>query len=192
MISQAFSYLPSSSFQHSARATPLSLFRNLQSSWLSWCTFDGPFRCHLKHVKGKSPGSAESKDANSKWVSSGSCKKPRRGAEFRKVFGYKKEVKNGNGEFEKKVRLLWWTSYKPSFITVDLSNKIVNHVTPNDFIELPFCVDLKLKGRPLPSVTLKNFYCIVLLILHLPRWLFLRNWNTWLLIEITNSNTLFS
>ena len=42
---------------------------------------------------------------------------------------------------------------KPSFITVDLSNKIMNHMTPNDFIELPFSVDLKLKGRLLPSVT---------------------------------------
>ena len=81
---------------------------------------------------------------------------------------------------------------KPSFITVDLSNKIMNHVTPNDFIELPFRVDLNLKGRLLPSVTLKNFYCIVLLILHSPLGLFLRNWNTWLLTEITNSNTLFS
>ena len=49
---------------------------------------------------------------------------------------------------------------KPSFITVDLSNKIMNHMTPNYFIELPFRVDLKLKGRLLPSVTLKNFYCI--------------------------------
>ena len=28
---------------------------------------------------------------------------------------------------------------KPSFSTVDLSNKIMNHVTPNDFIELPLC-----------------------------------------------------
>ena len=28
---------------------------------------------------------------------------------------------------------------KPSFTTVDLSNKIMNHMTPNDFIELPFC-----------------------------------------------------
>ena len=25
---------------------------------------------------------------------------------------------------------------KPSLITVDLSNKIMNHMTPNDFIEL--------------------------------------------------------
>ena len=64
---------------------------------------------------------------------------------------------------------------KPSFITVDLSNKIMNHMTPNDFIELPFRVDLKLKGRLLPSVTLKNFYYIVLLILHSPLGLFLRN-----------------
>ena len=64
---------------------------------------------------------------------------------------------------------------KPSLITVDLSNKIMNHMTPNDFIQLPFRVDLKLKGRLLPSVTLKNFYCIVLLILHLPLELFLRN-----------------
>ena len=64
---------------------------------------------------------------------------------------------------------------KPSFITVDLSNKMMNHVTPNFFIELPFRVDLKLKGRLLPSVTLKNFYCIVLLILHSPLGLFLRN-----------------
>ena len=126
-------------------------FRNFQSSWLSWCTFEGPFRYQLKHVKEKSPGSAESKDANS------------------------------NG-----------LSIKPSFFTVDLFNKIMNHVTPNDFIELPFRVDLKLKGRPLPPVTLKTFYCIVLLILHSPLGLFLRNWNTWLLTEITNSNTLFS
>ena len=29
-------------------------------------TFEGPFRCQLKHVKGKSPGIAESKHANSK------------------------------------------------------------------------------------------------------------------------------
>ena len=28
---------------------------------------------------------------------------------------------------------------KPSFITVDLFNKIMNHMTPNDFIELPLC-----------------------------------------------------
>ena len=26
---------------------------------------------------------------------------------------------------------------KPSFSTVDLSNKIMNHMTPNNFIELP-------------------------------------------------------
>ena len=32
----------------------------------------------------------------------------------------------------------------------------MNHVTPNYFIELPFRVDLKLKGRLLPSVTLKK------------------------------------
>ena len=43
---------------------------------------------------------------------------------------------------------------KPPFITVDLFNNIMNHVTPNDFIELPFRVDLKLKGRLLASVTL--------------------------------------
>ena len=49
---------------------------------------------------------------------------------------------------------------KPSFITVDLSNKIMNHMTPNDFIELPFRVDLKLKGRLLPSVTLKTFIAL--------------------------------
>ena len=64
---------------------------------------------------------------------------------------------------------------KPSFITVDLSNKIMNQMSPNDFIELPFGVELKLKGTPLPSVTLKNVYCIVLLILHSPLGLFLRN-----------------
>ena len=45
---------------------------------------------------------------------------------------------------------------KPSFSTVDLSNKIMNHVTST-------------------SVTLKNFYCIVLLILNSPLGLFLRN-----------------
>ena len=45
---------------------------------------------------------------------------------------------------------------KPFFITVDLSNKIMNLMTPNDFIQLPFRVDLKLKGRLLPSVTLKK------------------------------------
>ena len=28
---------------------------------------------------------------------------------------------------------------KPSFITVDLSNRIINRKTPNDFIELPLC-----------------------------------------------------
>ena len=28
---------------------------------------------------------------------------------------------------------------KPSFITVDLSNKIINHMTPNDFIVFPLC-----------------------------------------------------
>ena len=28
---------------------------------------------------------------------------------------------------------------KPSFITVDLSTKIMNHMTPNDLIELPLC-----------------------------------------------------
>ena len=66
-------------------------------------------------------------------------------------------------------------SNRPLFSTVDLSYKIMNHMTPNDFIKLPFRVDLKLKGRLLPSVTLKNFYCIVLLILHSPLGLFLRN-----------------
>ena len=45
---------------------------------------------------------------------------------------------------------------KPLFITVDLSYKIMNHMTPNDFIELPFRVDLMLKGRLLPPVTLKK------------------------------------
>ena len=64
---------------------------------------------------------------------------------------------------------------KPSFITLDLYTKIMNHMVPNDFIDLPFSVDLKLKERPLPSVTLKNFYCLVLLILHAPLGLFLRN-----------------
>ena len=44
-------------------------------------------------------------------------------------------------------------SNRPLFSTVDLSNKIMNHMTPNDFIELPSPVDLKLKGRLLPSVT---------------------------------------
>ena len=93
---------------------------------------------------------------------------------------------------ENSSRLMDFLSNRPLFSTVDLSYKIMNHTTPNDFIELPFRVDLKLKGRLLPSVTLKNFYCIVLLILHSPLGLFLRNWNTWLLTEITNSNTLFS
>ena len=46
-----------------------------------------------------------------------------------------------------------FVSFKPSFITVDLSNKIMNHMTPNNFLELPFSVDLKLKERLLPSVT---------------------------------------
>ena len=74
------------------------LFRNFQSSWLSWCTFEGPFRYQLKHVKEKSPGSAESNDANSKWVSSGSWKQPRRGAEFRKVFEYIEAQNAWDGE----------------------------------------------------------------------------------------------
>ena len=81
------------------------LFRNFQSSWLSWCTFEGSFRYQLKHVKEKSPETAELKDANSKWVSFGFWKQPRRGAEFRKVFE-NIEAKNGSGEFEKKVRLV--------------------------------------------------------------------------------------
>ena len=47
---------------------------------------------------------------------------------------------------------------KLSFITVDLPTKMMNHMTPNDFIELPFSVDLRLKGRLLPSVTLKKTF----------------------------------
>ena len=47
---------------------------------------------------------------------------------------------------------------KLSFITVDLSTKMMNHMSPNDFIELLFSVDLRLKGRLLPSVTLKKTF----------------------------------
>ena len=112
------------------------LFRNFQRLWLSWCTFEGPFRYQLKHVKGKSPGSAELKDANSKWVSSGSWTEPRRGAEFRKVFEYR-EAKMGTVNSKRKFVSFNGLPIKPSFSTVDLSNKIMNHVTPNDFIEFP-------------------------------------------------------
>ena len=90
-------------------------------------------------------------------------------------FSNTKKRKMGTVNSKRKFVLFNGLPIKPSFITVDLSNKIMNHVTPNDFIELPFRVDLKLKGRLLPSVTLKNFYCIVLLILHSPLGLFLRN-----------------
>ena len=66
----------------------------------------------------------------------------------------------GTGNSKRKFVSFNGLPIKPSFITVDLSNKIMNHMTPNDFIELPFRVDLKLKGRLLPSVTLKTFIAL--------------------------------
>ena len=66
MISQAFSYLPSSSFQHSAKATPLFFVICRAHDCLDALPMDRFGALQSKHVKGKSPGSAESKDANSK------------------------------------------------------------------------------------------------------------------------------
>ena len=68
-------------------------------------------------------------------------------------FSNTKKRKMGTGNSKRKFVSFNGLPIKPSFITVDLSNKIMNHMTPNDFIELPFSVDLKLKERLLPSIT---------------------------------------
>ena len=70
----------------------------------------------------------------------------------------KKKRKMGTVNSKRKFVSFNGLPIKPSLITVDLSNKIMNHMTPNDFIQLPFRVDLKLKGRLLPSVTFKKTF----------------------------------
>ena len=54
-------------------------------------------------------------------------------------FSNTKKRKMGTGNSKRKFVSFNGLPIKPSFITVDLSNKIMNHVTPNDFIELPLC-----------------------------------------------------
>ena len=70
----------------------------------------------------------------------------------------KKKRKMGTVNSKRKFVSFNGLPINPSLITVDLSNKIMNHMTPNDFIQLPFRVDLKLKGRLLPSVTFKKTF----------------------------------
>ena len=70
----------------------------------------------------------------------------------------RKKRKMGTSNSTRKFVTFNWLPIEPPLITVNLSNQIMNHITPNDFIEFPSC-DLKLEGRDLASVTFKNFYC---------------------------------
>ena len=54
-------------------------------------------------------------------------------------FSNAKKRKMGTVNSKRKFFLFNGLPIKPSFITVDLSKKIMNHMTPNDFIVFPLC-----------------------------------------------------
>ena len=51
----------------------------------------------------------------------------------------RKKRKRGTVNSKRKFVTFNGLPIEPPLITVDLSNQIVNHTTPNDFIELPSC-----------------------------------------------------
>ena len=62
---------------------------------------------------------------------------PKNGQGAEQVF--ERSRKMGTSNSTRKFVTFNWLPIEPPLITVNLSNQIMNHITPNDFIEFPSC-----------------------------------------------------